>query len=190
MAVITLETTARPAQRIAAKLKAAAAAMRTVADSYVSYRMQTSASQAEQIHQPEAMIAARTSSSGPSGQPERTLEMDVQDETERALRPLDPGTISDAIPAFFVGRNHDGLWVVREAKGRVGGIFLFKDSATSFARRRSRSTGCATIFPAERFELDIANSGNPLAAVIGRLLRFARRAWRSVATSSTTVQRH
>jgi hypothetical protein len=88
-----------------------------------------------------------------------------------------------------VGRNRDGLWIARHAKGEVGGIFLFKDSATSFARRKSGSTGCATIFPAERFELDIANSGNPLAAIIGRLLRSGRRMWRSATSASGAAQR-
>jgi hypothetical protein len=68
MAVVTLGTTgaAHPVQRIAARLKAAATAMRAVIDSYVSYRMQTSASQAEHIRQSETMIAA-PSSSGPAG---------------------------------------------------------------------------------------------------------------------------
>jgi hypothetical protein len=138
MAVIILETSraANPAQRIAAKLKAATDAIGAVIDSYVSYRMQTSASHAEHGRQPEP----------PAGG-------GIDEETERALQPLDPGTISDAIPAFYVGRNRDGLWVARHAKGAIGGIFLFKDSATSFARRHSGSTGCATIFPAERFEL-------------------------------------
>jgi hypothetical protein len=189
MAVVTLGTTgaARPVQRVAAKWKAAAAVMRTVADSYVNYRMQTSASQAEHFREPRT--AKPTAFASDSVQPEPPTTMHIEDETERALQPLDPGTISDVIPAFFVGRNHDGLWVVREATGAVGGMFLFKDSATSFARRHSGSTGCATIFPAERFELNIANSGNPLAAFIGQLLRLARRMWRSVTASSDTVQR-
>jgi hypothetical protein len=39
------------------------------------------------------------------------------------FEPLDSTIISNSIPAFFVGRNEAGLWVAREAKGRIGGIF-------------------------------------------------------------------
>jgi hypothetical protein len=191
MAVITLQTigAAQPAQRIATRLKAMAAATRAIIDSYVSYRMQTSASEAEHIRQPAAGIARSTTFPTVPVQPEPMPAEDTRDETERALQPLDPGTISDVIPAFFIGRNHDGMWVAREAKGAVGGIFLFKDSAIAFARRHSGSAGCATIFPAERFELDIANNGNSLAAVIGRLPRLGRRMWRSATSPTGAAQR-
>ena len=79
-----------------------------------------------------------------------------------ALKPLDPDVVSAAIPAFFIGRNSAGLWVVREANGRVGGLFLFKSSAVDFANRQSAPARCALVFPAETFELDIENRGNPL----------------------------
>jgi hypothetical protein len=186
MAVIALETSgaAHPMQRLATRLKAAAAAIRAVIDSYVSYRMQTSTSQAENFR---GRINKPANS---SDRPECGFKMVTDEETARALQPLDPDTISDVIPAFVVGRNRDGLWVVRETKGAVGGIFLLKDSAIAFARRQGGSTGCATIFPVERFELDIANSGNPLAAVIGRLLRLGRRKWRSATSPSGAAQRH
>ena len=91
------------------------------------------------------------------------------------FRSLDAGVVNDAIPAFFIGRNKEGFWVVRDAKGRTGGIFLLKNSALSFARENSRPTGCATIFPSERFELDLANNGNPLVAQLGPLMRLRRR---------------
>ncbi|OKO81400.1 hypothetical protein AC629_25375 [Bradyrhizobium sp. NAS80.1] len=79
-----------------------------------------------------------------------------------ALRPLDPDVVSAAIPAFFIGRNSAGLWVAREANGRVGGLFLFKSSAIDFANRQSAPARCALVFPAETFELDVENRGNPL----------------------------
>lgn len=95
------------------------------------------------------------------------------------LRPLDPDVISDAIPAFFIGRNAAGLWVAREARGRIGGLFLFKSSAVDFANRQSAPARCALVFPTETFELDIANRGNPLialAAQVGQLVaRLAAR---------------
>ena len=91
------------------------------------------------------------------------------------FQPLDPDIVNEAIPAFFIGRNKEGFWVARDAKGRIGGIFLLESSALSFARRNSRPTGCATIFPSERFELDLENKGNPLAAQLGSLIHLATR---------------
>ena len=85
---------------------------------------------------------------------------------------LDPGIVSDAIPAFFIGRNTDGFWVARDAKARTGGIFLLKASAVSFARTQAGPGGCATIFPAERFELDLENNGNPLIGLVRLLMRL------------------
>ena len=89
---------------------------------------------------------------------------------------LDPGCVSDAIPAFFIGRNRDGFWVARDAKGRIGGLFLFETGARSFARRNSAPTGCATIYPSTAFELDLKNMGNPLVAPLLSLKRLATRA--------------
>jgi hypothetical protein len=97
------------------------------------------------------------------------------------FQPLDPGIVSEAIPAFFIGRNKEGFWVARDAKGRIGGIFLLENSALSFARRNSRPAGCATIFPSERFELDLENKGNPLAAQLGSLIHLATRFRRRMA---------
>jgi len=91
------------------------------------------------------------------------------------FQPLDPGVVSEAIPAFFIGRNKEGFWVARDVKGRIGGIFLLKNSALSFARRHSQPGGCATIFPSHRFELDLENNGNPLASQLGSLMRLRRR---------------
>jgi hypothetical protein len=90
--------------------------------------------------------------------------------------PLDPGAVSDAIPAFFIGRNREGFWVARDAKGRIGGLFLFETGALSFARRNSAPTGCATIYPSTAFELDLQNMGNPLVAPLLLLKRFCLRA--------------
>jgi hypothetical protein len=89
------------------------------------------------------------------------------------FQPLDPGIVNEAIPAFFIGRNKDGFWLARDVKGKLGGIFLFESSALSFARRHSRPMGCATIFPSERFELDLENQGNVFAAQLGPLMRLA-----------------
>jgi hypothetical protein len=94
------------------------------------------------------------------------------------FQPLDPGVISTSIPVFFVGRNRDGFWLARDAKGENGGIFLFKSSALAFVRRVSRSSGCATIFPSERFELDVENHGNPFVSHFKPLMQLATAGWR------------
>ncbi|MBN8988475.1 MAG: hypothetical protein J0H42_09520 [Rhizobiales bacterium] len=95
---------------------------------------------------------------------------------------LDPGCISDAIPAFFIGRNKEGVWVARDAKGRIGGLFLFEAGALAFARTNSAPTGCATIYPSTTFELDLQDMGNPLVAPLLSLKRLAARAWERLTT--------
>ncbi len=97
------------------------------------------------------------------------------------FQPLDPGIVNASIPAFFIGRNKEGFWLARDVKGQIGGIFLLGSSALAFARRNSRPSGCATIFPSERFELDLENQGNPLIAYLRPLLRLAVRGRRRMA---------
>lgn len=97
------------------------------------------------------------------------------------FQPLDPGVVNQAIPAFFIGRNKDGFWVARDLKGEIGGIFLLRDSALAFAKRNSPQPGCATIFPSERFELDLENQGNPLAPELAFLVRLMVRLRRRIA---------
>lgn len=102
------------------------------------------------------------------------------------LKPLDPDVVSASIPAFFIGRNEAGLWVAREANGRIGGLFLFKSSAVDFANRQSKPTRCALVFPSATFELDIENRGNPLIVLAARLLGGARQLWTRLAARQRT----
>jgi hypothetical protein len=67
--------------------------------------------------------------------------------------------INEAIPLFYIGQNKKGRWVVREADGCSGGLFLFKQWAVRFARRQSEPSGCAIMFLAEPIELDIDSHG-------------------------------
>ena len=89
--------------------------------------------------------------------------------------PLDPSIINETIPAFFIGRNKEGFWIARDVNGQIGGIFLLENSAVSFARMHSRPAGCATIYPSERFELDLENEGNPFAVQLASAVHFAQR---------------
>ena len=90
----------------------------------------------------------------------------------RPPRRPDPSVLSDAIPLFFIGQNRDGFWVARDIEGRVGGIFLRKQSALKFADKNTRPAGCAKMFLSGRFELDIENTGNPLVAGLGTAKRI------------------
>lgn len=87
----------------------------------------------------------------------------------------DAEVLSESIPLFFIGRNEAGLWVAREADGRAGGTFLFRSSALRFAKRCSAPGGCATMFLAQRFELDLQEGGNRLVAWLAAIWRAVPR---------------
>jgi hypothetical protein len=80
------------------------------------------------------------------------------------------------IPLFFIGRNKNGFWIAREARGRTGGMFLLRRSAFRFAQLASAPHGWATMFLVKTFELDTRNAGNPvigwLNAALGLVGRF------------------
>jgi len=142
------------AQRASQRLETVLTAVGEKFDVFVSHQIRQKAAEAGSIH---------------------TLTDDEPSVTATPFQPLDTTILSEAIPAFFIGRNEDGFWVTRDARGRAGGLFLRKASAVSFARAQSGDAGCATIFPIERFELDLENSGNPIIPHLGPLLRLARR---------------
>jgi hypothetical protein len=127
------------------------------------------------------MIAVHLTNPDPSPRQASRRPAALERESSVQFRPLDPDFVSEAIPAFFIGRNREGFWVARDAKGRNGGIFLLKSSALAFARKNSEPVGCATIFPSAPFELDLENQGNPLAKHFGPLMRVAARIRRRMA---------
>jgi hypothetical protein len=100
------------------------------------------------------------------------------------LQPLGEDILSAAIPTFFIGRNESGLWIARESRGRIGGIFLLKSSALAFARAQSESEPCAFVFPSGSFELDRENEGNPFARHAESLLHVATRLGRRIAIAT------
>jgi hypothetical protein len=124
--------------------------------------------QAERVReQPKTVLAAFVHDGDRSG----ILPAEAPPTVTAQFQPLDPGIISETIPAFFIGRNKQGFWVAREAGGRAGGIFLFRNSALSFARENTGATGRATIFPSETFELDLENKGNRFIGRLGPLMQ-------------------
>jgi hypothetical protein len=94
--------------------------------------------------------------------------------TQLPRRP-DPSALSEAIPLFYIGRNTCGLWVVREPAGGSGGLFLFKQSAARFARRQSEPAGCAMMFLAEPFDLDVENQGGRVAGLLAAAYKIVVR---------------
>jgi hypothetical protein len=97
----------------------------------------------------------------------------------RPFRRPGPDVLNEAIPVVFIGRNRDGFWVARDADGKFGGLFWRKQSALRFAKTVA-STGCATVFPQARFELDIEHAGSPLIAHAGSARRFLTRHMRQL----------
>ena len=186
MAAITFNTTHREEQ-VREQLETALTALREMLDAFVSNRMRQAAAEAEQaraaaqlgnpiVSDKYAMIAVQPMSPNPMRHaPTRSAAAIGRKKVTAEFRPLDGDIVNEAIPAFFIGRNMEGFWVARDVKGQVGGIFLLENSALSFARRNSQPAGCATIYPSERFELDLENKGNPLVTQLGWLKRFAMR---------------
>jgi hypothetical protein len=63
----------------------------------------------------------------------------------------DASDLNAAIPLFYIGQNRKGAWVVREAEGRSGGLFLLMPiqslrSIMWSARRRSSQTSWRRLF--------------------------------------------
>jgi hypothetical protein len=99
-----------------------------------------------------------------------------------------PDVLSETIPVVFVGRNHDGFWVARDAEAKFGGLFWRKQAALDFARKyiatHAVAIGYAAVFPQARFELDMPNQGNPLVDGFGFAKRLlARPAQRLIAVT-------
>jgi hypothetical protein len=85
----------------------------------------------------------------------------------------DDTVLSDAIPLFFIGRNHNGFWVARDSAGRCGGLFLFRRSAARFARRNGLAG--ATMLVEHPIELDLPNQGSKLAELMAALTNIVSR---------------
>jgi hypothetical protein len=83
--------------------------------------------------------------------------------------------LSESIPLFYICQNSHGFWVARDAEGRAGGLFLRKESAFRFARRRSEPTGCAMMLLNAPIELDIENQGNRIAMPLGSAIDVVKR---------------
>ena len=122
---------------------------------------------------PDQMRLAYAGHKQGAGAPRRSFAASTP-ATQLPGRP-DASALNEAIPLFYIGRNKSGLWVVREAAGCSGGLFLFKQSAARFARRQSEPAGCAMMFLTEPFELDVENQGGRFAVLLAAASKIAVR---------------
>jgi hypothetical protein len=83
--------------------------------------------------------------------------------------------LNRSIPLFYIGRNSRGFWVAREADGRSGGVFLFRQSALRFTRNSSASSGCGVMILNGRLELDLENRGSRVVEPLTAAMDFAAR---------------
>jgi hypothetical protein len=157
----TTVNTIHRSEQLFGQLKKLPSAGRKMLDAFVRGWMRFAASAAKHGRRQQFEESFRNRTDVHTGTPGITFE------------PLDPNVVSESISAFFIGRNADGLWVAREAKGRVGGLFILKHSAISFAHEHGGAAGCATIFPSELIELDLENEGNPLAHYLAPSVRLS-----------------
>jgi hypothetical protein len=106
------------------------------------------------------------------GQPTKKAAKETVPERQTGQLPTRPDdtVLSDAIPLFFIGRNHNGFWIARESAARCGGVFLFRRSATRFARRNSTAGGGATMLVERLIELDLPNQGSKLAELMAAVI--------------------
>ncbi len=123
---------------------------------------------------PRGICLVVTGNEKTANQPDRMPA--APDTAAKFPRRPNAGVLSATITLFFIGRNKNALWVAREAEGRTGGVFLLKRSALRFAKKNSVPVGCATMFLAERFELDVENQGNRLVTWFDA----AQRGWRKL----------
>lgn len=155
----TTVNTIHRSKQLFGQLKKVPSAGRKMLDTFVSGWMRFAASAAKHGGRQQFEDSFRNRTDVHTGTPGIIFE------------PLDPNAVNESIPAFFIGRNADGLWVAREAKGRIGGLFIRKRSAVSFAHQQGGAAGCAIIFPSKQIELDLENEGNPLVHYLARFPR-------------------
>jgi hypothetical protein len=150
--------------------------LRATINAFVSSRMQHAIS--------ESVCAKRLPHSRVENFAARTSHRTEAPKSE--WQPLGEDILSAAISTFFIGHNKAGLWIAREGRGRIGGIFLLKSSAIAFARAKSETEPCALVLPSGKFELDLENHGNPLARHAESLLHVAARLGRRMAFTTGT----
>jgi len=82
-----------------------------------------------------------------------------------------PAPGSSGQGCFLLGQNARGLWVLRESRGGMAGLFVSREAALRFARLESRE-GAYAVVDVSGLEFDYAARDRP--AVRGRPARHTR----------------
>ena len=59
-------------------------------------------------------------------------------------------------PVFMIGQNTLGQWVVREQRGKCGGLFVSRDAALRFVRAENGYLRRAVVMVSDNLELNIS----------------------------------
>ena len=68
---------------------------------------------------------------------------------------------SSKAASLLIGQDHCGQWVVRDARGHFGGVFVDRREALRFAMFDSRRTPQSVIMTPYGLELDMTGEGGP-----------------------------
>jgi hypothetical protein len=64
-------------------------------------------------------------------------------------------------PAFMIGRDSLGNWVVQDRQGKCGGLFVDREAALRYARAENGYRPCAVVMVSGNLELDIGCASLP-----------------------------
>jgi hypothetical protein len=58
-------------------------------------------------------------------------------------------------PAFMIGRDRHGNWVVQDRQGKCGGLFVDREAALRYVRAENGYRPCAVVMVSGNLELDM-----------------------------------
>ena len=85
----------------------------------------------------------------------QNVDVDSLPDAGSSSEPSSPSFLRQSI-VFLVGRNSRGKWVVRDQRGRCGGLFVNRNEALKFARLENGNRLQAVIMVPGTLELDLA----------------------------------
>jgi hypothetical protein len=71
------------------------------------------------------------------------------------------GKLTPCLTVFMIGQDSRGNWVVTEARGLRGGVFVGRAEALRYVRSESGGRPSAVVAVNEVFELDTSGMGQP-----------------------------
>lgn len=64
-------------------------------------------------------------------------------------------------PAFMIGRDCHGHWVVQDRQGKCGGLFADREAALRYVRAENGYRPCAVVMVSGNLELDMDCASRP-----------------------------